>query len=116
LGIEPDATGYVREPLHDEQFAPIRERVLAKGVSLEPAIQTFETIDLASWLFFIKRAVEAGIAKIVKGELPAKIDGKIRYNYVFNERTTETPTEKLTAAIERQSELMAALLERLAEK
>ena len=115
LGIEPDGTGYIVEPLHDEQFAAIRERIVAKGVSLEPALQTFETIDQPSWFFFIKRAVEAGIAKLVRGELPAKIDGELRFDYVLNERVAKSPTEKLTAAIQEQTAVMTRLLERLAK-
>jgi len=115
LGVEPDGTGYIVEPLHQEEHAPIRERIEKTGVSLEPAVQTFDDVDLPSWLFYIARAVEAGIAKVVKGELPAKIDGKVRHDYVFNERVMESPTEKLTAAIQEQTAVMTKLLERLAE-
>ena len=116
LGIEPDGTGFIREPLHDDEHEPVREMILKKGVTLEPKVQTFDAIDLPSWLFYITRAVEAGIAKVVKGELPAKIDGKVKHNYVFNEEVAESPTDKLTAAIEGQTAVMTKLLERLADK
>ena len=115
LGVEPDGTGFIREPLHDEEHAPLRERIERTGVKLEPAVQTFEDVDLPSWLFYVKRAVEAGIAKVVKGELPTRIEGKVKFDYIFNERVAESPMDKLTVAIQEQTAVMTKLLERLAE-
>ena len=114
LGIEPDGTGFIKEPLHDEVNAELRKRIEATGVSLAPALQTFDDVDLPSWLFYIKLAVEVGVAKVVRGSLPDEIEGKVRHDYVLNEAEA-TPMDRLTAATERQSELMAKLLERLAK-
>ncbi len=115
LGIEPDGTGYVVEPLHDEEFAPIKEKIEKLGMKLEPALQTFKGIDLPTWLFWIKQAVESGIAKVVSGKLPDKIDGKPRKTFIVNE-PEPSATDKLTAAIEKQSAMFAKLLDRLGER
>jgi len=114
LGIEPDGTGYVTEPLHEAKYAPIKEKILKAGMQLEPALQTFDDIDRASWLFWIKRAVESGLAKVVAGKLPDKIDGKPKMNFIVNEPGPSS-TDRLTAAIQEQTALFRKLLERLGE-
>ena len=103
LGIDPDGNGYLEEPLHAPEFSPHRERIEKKmGMKLEPAVQEFPGIHLPSWLFWIKRAVESGIAKVTKGKLPDVIDGKPRLNYVLAEPEA-TNTDKLTAALQQQT-------------
>ena len=114
LGIDEDGTGYIKEPLHEEAYAPIREKIEKRGLKLEPAVTTFDNVHLPSWLFWLKKAVESGIAKIVAGSLPAKIEGKPRKNFITNEPPVSA-SDKLTAAIDRQSALMERLLERLAK-
>ena len=115
LGIDPDGNGYIREPLHDGEFAPIKEKIEKMGMKLEPAVQEFPAIDLPTWLFWMQRAVESGLAKVVGGKLPDHIEGKPKMNFVLNEPPTSA-TDKLTAAIERQTTMFAKLLERLGEK
>ena len=112
LGIDLEGLGYIAEPLHDAENAVLREKITKQGAKLEPELQTFSNIDLPTWYFWMKRAVEAGIAKVVKGKLPDKIDGQPRVNFVTNE-PTQGPMDALTAAIEKQNDLMARLLEKL---
>ena len=83
FGIEPDGTGYLLKPLHDEENAVLKEKITKQGKRLEPALQVFEKIDVATWLFWIQRAVESGIAKVTKGTVPEKIEGKPRVNFVM---------------------------------
>lgn len=115
LGVDADGIGYIAEPLHDAKHAPIKEKIEAQGMKLEPALQTFEGIDLTTWLFWIKQAVEAGLAKVVSGKLPDKIEGKPKMNFVLNEPPANA-LDKLTVAIEKQTAMFARLLERLGEK
>ena len=115
LGIDPDGTGYIHEPLHDEQFAPIREKIAKAGMSLEPPVQEFTGIDLPTWTFWLAKAVECGIAKVVSGKLPERIDGEPKRNFLFAD-PKPSPVDKLTAAIERQSALFERLLSKLGEK
>jgi len=115
LGIEPDGTGYLREPIHDEEHAPIREKIEKAGMSLEPALTEFGEVDATTWLHWIKLAVESGLAKVVSGKLPDKIDGKPRMNFLLNEPKPST-TDRLATAIEQQTAMLAKVLERLGDK
>jgi hypothetical protein len=119
LGIDADGNGYLVEPLHDEEHAAIREQIEDKlNEKLEPARQEFPGVHIPTWLFWIKRAVESGIARIVKGELPAVIDGTPKRNFIIADRKPNS-ADKLTAAIEAQTEafnqLTAALTKVLAK-
>ena len=115
LGIDADGTGYVVEPLHDDEHALIKEKIEKQGMKLEPELQIFDGIHLPSWQYWLKRAVESGLATIVSGKLPDKIEGKPRKNFILAE-PDPSPTDKLTVALERQNELFAKLLEKLGEK
>jgi len=112
IGIDQDGVGYLSEPLHDGAHAPIKERIEKQGQRLEPELQTFANIHQPTWLFWIKRAVQSGLARVVGGSLPDKIDGKPRMNFIVD-RPAETTGERLTAAIERQTIVLEKLLERL---
>ena len=112
LGIDPDGNGYVAEPLHDDEYATIKEQIEKRGQKLEPDIVEYENIDLPTWLYWIKRAVEDGICKLIKGKLPAKIEGEIRKNFIVS-RPKQSEAQSLTAAIERQTQVFERLLAKL---
>ena len=78
------------------------EKIAKKGLRLEPPRVTFEGIDLPTWYFWIKRAVEDGIAKVVSGKLPEKIDGKPKLSFNIND-PPESPLDRLAAAMDRQN-------------
>jgi hypothetical protein len=89
IGFDTDsATGYIAEPLHDPEHAATRAKIEAMGQSLPDRRKTYGGPGepgydhAATWLHWMKRAVDSGHAKIVKGKLPAKIDGKPRSNFV----------------------------------
>lgn len=116
IGIDVEAgMGYLREPLHDPEFAAIRERIEKTGKKLEPERQTFQNRHVPTWLHWLKRAVECGAAKLVRGTLPEKIDGELEFNTPFARamQTRKDPTTRLAEAMERQSEMLAKVLAEL---
>ena len=112
IGIEADGSGYITEPLHDAEHAALRERIEKQGKKLPPKCETFDDVDLPTWLYWIKRAVESGVAKVVGGQLPKHIDGTPKLNFIVD-RPKETTGDRLAAALERQNVLFEKLLERL---
>jgi hypothetical protein len=94
LGINAEGNGYITEPLHDAEYTATREKILKKGMTLEPKITEIPGIDLPTWCYWIKRAVEDGLAKVVAGQLPDKIDGKPRTNFIVND-PPENPMDRL---------------------
>jgi hypothetical protein len=115
IGYDTDTgTGFISEPLHEPEFRAIRERIEAKGFRLPPEREEFKDADAATWLFWLAGAVKAGLAKVVDGKVPDKITGKPRLNFITAE--TDGPTDRLAAAVERQNELFAALLDVLKKR
>lgn len=70
LGIDRDGKVYVREPLHAAEHKKLKERIGRAGMALQDERTEFENADLARVLWTIKRAVDAGIATILRGRLP----------------------------------------------
>ena len=70
LGIDREGKVYVREPLHDAGHKRLKERIERAGMRLQDEVTTFDAADLARVLWTIKRAVDGGIATILKGRLP----------------------------------------------
>jgi len=112
VGIDDQGTGYIVEPLHDAAHSALREKIQAMPAKLEPAKQEFAA-HAPTWLHFLKLAVESGIARVVKGKLPARIEGTPQTDFICQrEPSTE---DKLTAAIERQTQAFERLIEVLAK-
>jgi predicted YcjX-like family ATPase len=81
-------------------------------------VQEYKNVDLATWYFWLKQAVETGLATVVKGKLPAKIDGTPRLDFIIG-KPEPTATDKLTATLEKQAEAfnrLASAIEKLAAK
>jgi hypothetical protein len=115
IGFDTDTgTGVVVEPLHLAEHRAIRERIESKGLKLPPEREEFPAADAATWLYWLAGAVKAGLARVVDGKLPDKLPGKPRLNFITAE--TDTATDRLAAAIERQNELFAALLDVLKKR
>jgi len=112
IGIDAEGVGYVAEPLYDVEHAAVRERIERRGLRLPPQRESFDGIDVVSWLYWLQRAAESGLARVVSGKLPEKIDGEPRKNFITAE-PEKGPLDKLTAAIEAQTAMFARLLERL---
>jgi hypothetical protein len=75
------ATAAVVEPLHEPQHAAVREKVAAKGFGLPPAREEAAGVDVPTCLFWARRAVEGGLAKVVRGSIP-KVEGRARKRFM----------------------------------
>jgi hypothetical protein len=116
LGIDLDSgEGFIAEPLHDDENTAIRDAIEQRGFKLPPAREAFASVHAPTWLFWIRRAVESGLARIVKGSIPDDIGGDPQKSFITTRPEPKTD-DRLVAAIERQNELMAALLAQLASK
>jgi hypothetical protein len=76
------------------------------------------TAHVPTWLYWLRQLIDTGKAKLLSGTLPAKIDGQPQTRF----HSTEQPdpsvvaTDKLTAAITEQNQLLAKLLSKLQDK
>jgi hypothetical protein len=88
ISVDPDkATAIVIEPLHSAEHASMRARVESIGVKLGPAVEPFESIDVPTWLYWMRRAVGSGVAKIVDGKFPAIDEAKVQKNFITKPQT-----------------------------
>jgi hypothetical protein len=91
IGYDPaTGEGYVREPLHDPRHEIIRERIARKW-GIPPAKQTFRG-DAPTWLFWLKRAVESGLARVVKGTIPTDVPGKPQTRFITSDQADPRDT------------------------
>ena len=65
--------GFVHDPLNDPEFSHVRERIEALGFKPGPVRKEFPDADAATWLYWMRRAVEAGLAVVIEGKLPSKL-------------------------------------------
>ena len=71
LGIDTDtAQGYLIDPLHDAEHAPTREQIEGMGLKIGKRRETFDTVHVSTWLFWMQRAVQGGWATLVDGKFP----------------------------------------------
>ena len=104
--------GAIVEPLHEERYSAIREKIESSGQKIAPEREVFEQRDLVTWVYWMQGLVTSGKAKLVKGEFP-KLSGKPRTRFHSTEHPD--PIDKLTAAIERQNELNSKQIEIMAK-
>lgn len=102
---------FVVDPLHGDENTAIRERIQAKGFRLGPEREEFADADEPTWHFWLQSAVDAGVARVVEGKFPAKLNGKPKKDFLNAERPTAN--DRLAVAIERQNQLFEALLKKL---
>ena len=110
--LELDVTagrGAIVEPLHLAEFKTEAAEISKLG-SLPASRQEFELSekDAMTWAWFIKTAVDIGLAHVVIGELP-KVTAEDA-DLTFLTKPEANPLDKLTAALERQNELLGKLL------
>jgi hypothetical protein len=107
LGLDQEAgTAYIADGLHDDtpSAGQVRDKLKAKGFSLPPAREDLSLSpgDVPTWQYWMRRAVEAGLAKVVKGKLPDTIKGKVRKSFITQERgpdPRDRQIERLTAIL-----------------
>lgn len=101
--------GAIVEPLHDSEFAALREKIEARGMKLAPQRQPF-SCDAATAIHHLRAIVEGGAGRLVAGEWP-EVTGTPRTRFHSAERPG--PMDRLAQAIEEQNKLQAQTLEAL---
>lgn len=120
LGLEIDpatgtAVGYIADPLNGDEHEVLRATIKElKKAKPAPARQEFPGVHAPTWLFFMKNAVAGGYASVTAGELPNDIGGKPITDCITKRELS--PVEKLTAAIDRQTEAFTSLIAALTAK
>ncbi len=96
--------GSIIEPLRtDEENASIVELFNKRSIKV-PESQSFSGIHVPSWLAHMKALVQSGLARVVEGKVPDKIDGKPKKSFVTNDEPD--PEEQLRATVAENSEVM----------
>lgn len=107
LGL--DAQGcYVREPLHEPQYATIRAEI-EKHAALD-ADKTYLEVDAATFNYWVREAMKSGKLRIVEGSLPEKVSGEPKKAFHYTPKPTETA--QLTAEFRRIGDLLEKVLAR----
>ena len=101
--------GAIIEPLHDSEFAALREKIEAKGFKLPEQRQPFRC-DVATAIHHLRAIVEGGAGRLVAGEFP-EVEGTPETRFHSSQRPG--PMDRLAAALERQAELQEKTLEAL---
>lgn len=110
---ESTGTATIVEPLQTAEHTVLKEAIEKRGLKLPPARETVEYKDSVTFLHWMKRAVESGIAKLVEGRFP-KLQGKPQTSFVVPERKDERL--ELAEAIQQQTSVFAEILKVLKDK
>ncbi len=102
------ATATVEEPLHDEGNADLVALFKKRGIAI-PETETYRGVHVPSMLHAMKKAVDAGLAKVVEGSLPDKIEGQALRSFIVAD--SEDPEEMMRKALVANTRIMAASLD-----
>lgn len=102
------------EPLRDAENESLRMRLETSFARRTPiAREEFKGIDTATWAYWMRRAIDAGHAKLVAGKLPeGEIPGAKRE---WSDKKPD-PIQSLAEAIKEQSSMIAQLLQAVVAK
>jgi hypothetical protein len=75
-------TAAIVEPLYEAEHAAIREKIERMGMKLPPQREEFQNIDVPTWLYWMRRAVANGVAKIVEGKFPEIDESQVQKNFI----------------------------------
>ena len=94
----------IEEPLHDPEYRELAKKIEKRGYKLAPARQTFPMVDdnaKATWIHWMKRAIDDGTAKLVRGDFPAKLPGvaKTRFGTTVASDASGDKVDKLLAIV-----------------
>lgn len=121
LGIGEDGAKYVREPLYEPRYSATRKRIDARCVELPPERETFDSETAETWLYWLRRAVDSGLARIIKGELPAieSFPADVKKDFIFAPRKSgpslAESLDKMAEAIAANTAVLGELLKKLAK-
>lgn len=106
--FDPDKkTATIQEPLHDAEHAALAEKIKSRGFKLPPAREYIEGCDPDTWAFWINRAVECNLAKLIAGRVPEFDESKARRDFIFAPPKPGT-TDKLSDALNNLAAAQAA--------
>jgi hypothetical protein len=102
LGFDPDTgAAYVADALHDAEHKALREKLARKGFALPPEKEELavQPDDRPSWVYWMRRAVEAGHARLTRGKFPDRIEGKVKKSFVLGERPKDPRDEMMNKLV-----------------
>ena len=105
-------TAVLDDLLNEQEHEAIKDKIERKGLKI-PKGETFTDIDANTFAWHAKRAVDSGIAKLVSGKFPTIDEAKVKKSFFIDE-PPKSPTDRLAAAIEKQTATFEKLLEKLA--
>ena len=100
IGLDLESgVGYIRETLHEDRYESLRIR-LSQQWSIPQERREYQSTDVPTWLHWMRRAVDGGLARVVKGVLPEKIEGTPRKEWnVPKSRNRARVLEKVLAVL-----------------
>jgi hypothetical protein len=104
LVLDLDAgEAHLVESLHFPEHKDVRKAV-EKRWGIGPERETFKVPpeDAPTWLYWLKRAVDAGTARLLSGTLPDKVEGKVKKTVISLPQRRDPKDEliqKLTAIL-----------------
>jgi len=116
------ATGetYLRDPIFDPEQHNLRQTISERGYRLPPEREEFSGETPATWVFWLQRAVEAGLARVIKGELPDvdSLEGEPRRHFITApprrpDASMADALKAMAGAIQENTRVLSALAERL---
>jgi hypothetical protein len=100
------------EPLNDPEFQHIREMLEKRGHRIGQGRQ-IDSVDVATFAYWIGRSVEAGHCRIIDGELPKSLPGEPQRSFLTRRQPSET--DRLADALDRQTEAFTRLADLMAK-
>jgi len=88
-----------------------REAIERKGMKLPPASESVGKVDLPTWLYWMRRAIEAGLAAVTRGAFPHAIEGEPQ-KYFRSAPPEKSAIEQHTEALRENNALMREFLKR----
>ena len=114
IRIDPDSgTAAILEPLHRPEHRAIKERIEKDGAIVPPPETEFKDVHVPTWLFWLKRAVDSKLARIVSGSVPKDIGTpKLARAYRLSEDTGDQTTDRISRLEKELADLRAAIAKR----
>jgi hypothetical protein len=110
IGINPSLQkGWIREPLHDARYAAMRKQIEKAEFDLAPEITEIANVDVPTWLFWLRRALDAKCVRVLSGKVPqiAEIEGQPRTER-FGVQSRDKTIDTLVAQNQKLIELLLA--------
>jgi len=109
LELDPaSGTAAVVEPLRQPEHRAVREQLERDGLSVGPEREEFRGVHVPTWVHYLRRGLEAGIVRLVRGRLP-EVEGEPKSLYRWRPPTEER--REMDAMRAELAELRAAVRE-----